>query len=203
MGVLEDALDTEGIQPAVRDSVRSAVERLAALGASAEAASLPHANYALSAYYLIAPAECSSNLARYDGVRYGYRAGEGRDVVDMNMRTRGEGFGDEVKRRIMLGTFALSAGYHDAYYKKALAVRQLIEADFRRVFAEQCDVLACPVSPTPEPRRLTSPPSPTLSRPAGLIERVPTSSAVRTPVCERIVAPAPMVSDWPVPMALA
>ena len=108
VGVVEEWLETEGVQPAVRAAVRASVDRLVALGASAERVSLPYAEYALSAYYLIAPAECSSNLARYDGVRYGYRAPGASDVVEMNMRTRGEGFGDEVKRRIMLGTYSLS-----------------------------------------------------------------------------------------------
>jgi aspartyl-tRNA(Asn)/glutamyl-tRNA(Gln) amidotransferase subunit A len=147
VGVLEDSLGTDGIQPAVRDSVRSVVDRLTVLGASAETASLPHADYALSAYYLIAPAECSSNLARYDGVRYGYRAGDGADVVDLNKRTRGEGFGDEVKRRIMLGTYALSAGYYEAYYGQAQKVRTLVIRDYATAF-ERFDVLVGPTSPT-------------------------------------------------------
>src|SRR5207249_8485391 len=96
-----------------------AAERFARLGCEVDDASLPSFDVALSAYYLIAPAEASSNLARYDGVRYGYRAGDARDVVDLNSRTRAYGFGDEVKRRIMVGTYALSAGYYDAYYGKA------------------------------------------------------------------------------------
>src|SRR5213078_3779912 len=105
------------------------------------------ADYALSAYYLIAPAECSSNLARYDGVRYGYRAEDGVDVMDMNMQTRGAGFGDEVKRRIMLGTYSLSAGYYDAYYGQAQKVRTLVIRDFEAAF-EQVDVIVSPTSPT-------------------------------------------------------
>ena len=109
-------------------------------------AKLPHADYALSAYYLIAPAECSSNLARYDGVRYGFRA-EGRDVVEMNMKTRGAGFGDEVKRRIMLGTYALSAGYYEAYYGQAQKVRTLVIRDYEQAF-ERFDLLVGPTSPT-------------------------------------------------------
>jgi len=120
---------------------------LAGLGAFVEEAALPHAEYALSAYYLIAPAECSSNLARYDGVRYGYRAPDGVDVMDMNMRTRGAGFGDEVKRRIMLGTYSLSAGYYDAYYGQAQKVRTLVIRDYEEAFA-RFDVLVSPTSPT-------------------------------------------------------
>ena len=147
VGVMEDWLGTEGVQPAVRDSVRAAVDRLVGLGATAETASLPHADYALSAYYLIAPAECSSNLARYDGVRYGYRAPGGGDVMEMNMRTRGAGFGDEVKRRIMLGTYSLSAGYYDAYYGQAQKVRTLVIRDYEEAF-RRFDVLVSPTSPT-------------------------------------------------------
>jgi aspartyl-tRNA(Asn)/glutamyl-tRNA(Gln) amidotransferase subunit A len=147
VGLVEDWLAMEGIQPSVADSVRAAVDRLAALGASVAPVSLPHADYALSAYYLIAPAECSSNLARYDGVRYGYRAEDGIDVMDMNMRTRGAGFGDEVKRRIMLGTYSLSAGYYDAYYGQAQKVRTLVIRDFETAF-QRFDVLVSPTSPT-------------------------------------------------------
>jgi aspartyl-tRNA(Asn)/glutamyl-tRNA(Gln) amidotransferase subunit A len=110
--------------------------------------SLPHARYSLPAYYLLAPAEASSNLARYDGVRYGLRAGPpGQGLHDMYSRTRGAGFGTEVKRRIMLGTFALRSGYYDAYYKKAQQVRALIARDYERAFAE-VDLIATPTSPT-------------------------------------------------------
>ncbi|CAN5121872.1 Asp-tRNA(Asn)/Glu-tRNA(Gln) amidotransferase subunit GatA [soil metagenome] len=147
IGVIEGWLEMDGVQPAVRDSVRAAIDRLERLGASVEPAELPHANYALSAYYLIAPAECSSNLARYDGVRYGYRSEDGEDVVQMNMRTRGEGFGDEVKRRIMLGTYSLSAGYYEAYYGQAQKVRTLVIRDYERAF-ERFDLLVSPTSPT-------------------------------------------------------
>ncbi len=146
IGLVEDWLSTEGIQPGVRDSVREAVDRLEGLGASVEPVSLPNAEYALSAYYLLAPAECSSNLARYDGVRYGFRA-EGSDVMEMNTRTRGAGFGDEVKRRIMLGTYSLSAGYYEAYYGQAQKVRTLVIRDFDRAF-ERFDLLVGPTSPT-------------------------------------------------------
>ena len=147
VGVVEDWVDMEGVQPGVRDSIRAAVDRLQGLGASVERADLPHADYALSAYYLIAPAECSSNLAKYDGVRYGYRAPDATDVMDMNLRTRGHGFGDEVKRRIMLGTYSLSAGYYDAYYGQAQKVRTLVARDYAKAF-ERFDLLVGPTSPT-------------------------------------------------------
>lgn len=147
IGLVEDWLSTEGVQTGVRDSVRGAVDRLERLGASVEPVDLPNAEYALSAYYLLAPAECSSNLARYDGVRYGFRAEGATDVMDMNMRTRGLGFGDEVKRRIMLGTYSLSAGYYEAYYGQAQKVRTLVTRDFDRAF-ERFDLLVSPTSPT-------------------------------------------------------
>ncbi|MEW5989377.1 MAG: Asp-tRNA(Asn)/Glu-tRNA(Gln) amidotransferase subunit GatA [Chloroflexota bacterium] len=134
----------EGIEPEVEAAVRTAVEQLARLGADVREISLPHTRYALPVYYLIAPAEASANLARYDGVRYGPRA-NGRDVIDTTRQTRAL-FGPEVKRRIMLGTYALSAGYYDAYYGRALKVRTLIKNDFLRAF-EQVDVIAAPTSP--------------------------------------------------------
>ncbi|HVM10936.1 MAG TPA: Asp-tRNA(Asn)/Glu-tRNA(Gln) amidotransferase subunit GatA [Actinomycetota bacterium] len=146
VGVLRDWFG-EGLQPGVRSAVEGAIERLAGLGAEIGEASLPNAEYALSAYYLIAPAECSSNLARYDGVRYGHRAEDPRDVLDMHLRTRGEGFGQEVKRRIMLGTYSLSAGYYDAYYGQAQKVRTLVIRDFEQAFASY-DLLLSPTSPT-------------------------------------------------------
>jgi aspartyl-tRNA(Asn)/glutamyl-tRNA(Gln) amidotransferase subunit A len=130
----------------VRGSVRAAIDRLEGLGASTGEVSLPHAEHALSAYYLIAPSEASSNLARYDGVRYGLRV-DGDDSVEMMTRTRGAGFGDEVKRRIMLGTYALSAGYYEAYYGQAQKVRTLIIRDYEDAFASY-DVLVSPTSPT-------------------------------------------------------
>jgi aspartyl-tRNA(Asn)/glutamyl-tRNA(Gln) amidotransferase subunit A len=145
--LLEDWLGMEGVEPGVMESFRSAVERLAGLGAKVDVARLPHADYALSAYYLIAPAEASSNLARFDGVRYGYRAPGAADVVEMNMRTRGGGFGDEVKRRIMLGTYALSAGYYEAYYGQAQKVRTLVILDYEEAFS-RFDLLVSPTSPT-------------------------------------------------------
>jgi aspartyl-tRNA(Asn)/glutamyl-tRNA(Gln) amidotransferase subunit A len=146
IGVVRDWLG-EGVEAGVKTSVEASVERLARLGAEFGEVSLPHTDYALSAYYLIAPAECSSNLARYDGVRYGHRADDAPDVVAMNMRTRGEGFGDEVKRRIMLGTYSLSAGYYDAYYGQAQKVRTLVLRDFEAAF-ERFDLLLGPTSPT-------------------------------------------------------
>ena len=145
VGVVKEAFG-EGVEPGVRDSVRHAVDELANLGARVGEASLPHADYALSAYYLIAPSEASSNLARYDGVRYGLRV-DGADSVEMMTRTRGAGFGAEVKRRIMLGTYALSAGYYEAYYGQAQKVRTLIIRDYEAAF-EAFDVLVSPTSPT-------------------------------------------------------
>ncbi len=117
------------------------------LGAQIVEVGLPHTRYSVAAYYLIAPSEAASNLARYDGVHYGHRAQRFDGLVDMYAATRGEGFGDEVKRRIMLGNYALSAGYYDAYYLKALKVRRLIREDFDRAFAA-CDVILSPVTPT-------------------------------------------------------
>ncbi|HEY6567398.1 MAG TPA: amidase family protein, partial [Actinomycetota bacterium] len=135
-----------GVEPDVAASVRAAIDRLADAGANVGEASLPHAEYALSAYYLIAPSEASSNLARYDGVRYGLRE-DGDDSIEMMFRTRGAGFGPEVKRRIMLGTYALSAGYYDAYYGQAQKVRTLVIRDYEAAFTD-FDVLVSPTSPT-------------------------------------------------------
>jgi aspartyl-tRNA(Asn)/glutamyl-tRNA(Gln) amidotransferase subunit A len=137
---------TEGIQPEVESSVRAAIATLADLGAEIVDVSLPHTDYALPAYYLIAPAEASANLARYDGIRYGLSL-EGDNLWDSYCQTRGKGLGPEVKRRIMLGTYALSAGYYDAYYLKASQVRTLIRRDFDRALAA-CDVLVAPTAPT-------------------------------------------------------
>jgi len=135
----------EGIEPDVETAVRAAIAKLAGLGAEIVQISLPHTRYALPVYYLIAPAEASANLARYDGVRYGPRR-VGADLIDSVKKTRAL-FGAEVKRRIMLGTYALSAGYYDEYYGRALKVRTLISRDFEQAFA-QVDVIACPTSPT-------------------------------------------------------
>jgi len=139
---------SEGISSEVRQIIEQAIATFSGLGAEIEETSLPHSEYALPTYYLIAPAEASSNLARYDGVRYGYRAEGASDVVDMFMKTRSLGFGAEVKRRIMLGTYALSAGYYDAYYLRAQQVRTLIKQDFDRAF-EKYDVLLSPTAPSP------------------------------------------------------
>jgi len=138
----------EGLDPEVEKAVRSAVQVLVDLGADTVEVSLPHTEYGVAAYYIVAPAEASSNLARYDGVKYGFRSADGRDLMDMYLNTRSQGFGPEVTRRIMIGTYVLSAGYYDAYYRKATQVRTLIRRDFEQAF-EQCDVLACPVSPIP------------------------------------------------------
>jgi aspartyl-tRNA(Asn)/glutamyl-tRNA(Gln) amidotransferase subunit A len=136
----------DGLQTEVETAVRAAVDTLAALGAEVREVSLPHTNYALPVYYLIAPAEASANLARYDGVRYGLRA-DSESLNGMYRTTRGQGFGPEVKRRIMLGTYALSAGYYDAYYLKAQKARTLIKADFDAAF-DAVDVILGPTSPT-------------------------------------------------------
>jgi len=138
----------EGLDDDVRRAVDQAIETYRGLGAELVEVSLPHTEYAVACYYLIATAEASSNLARYDGVRYGRRAADSQDLGDMYTRSRAEGFGTEVKRRIMLGTYALSSGYYDAYYLKAQKVRTLIRQDFTDAF-NQVDVLLTPVAPTP------------------------------------------------------
>jgi aspartyl-tRNA(Asn)/glutamyl-tRNA(Gln) amidotransferase subunit A len=146
VGVLRDQLG-DGVQPAVRDRVLAAVERMQELGMKVDDAEFPHGDVALSAYYLLAPSEASSNLARYDGVRYGLRSREAADSIEMMFSTRGEGFGPEVKRRIMLGTYALSAGYYEAYYGQAQKVRTVLIRDYAAAF-ERFDVLVSPTSPT-------------------------------------------------------
>lgn len=138
----------EGLDSEVRAAVEAAIQKLAELGCEVKKISLPHTKYAVPAYYLIATAEASSNLARFDGVRYGFRAQGVRSLSEMYRKTRDEGFGPEVKRRIMLGTYALSAGYYDAYYLKAQKVRTLLTRDFEEAF-KQVDVIAAPVTPTP------------------------------------------------------
>lgn len=138
----------EGLDDDVRRAMDQAIATYRDLGAELVEVSLPHTDYAVACYYLIATAEASSNLARYDGVRFGVRAADSRDLVDMYTRSRAEGFGAEVKRRIMLGTYALSSGYYDAYYLKAQKVRTLIRQDFSEAFAK-ADVLLTPVAPTP------------------------------------------------------
>lgn len=137
----------EGMDPEVDKSVKEAIKRFESLGAIPVEISLPHTGYAVATYYLLATSEASSNLARYDGVKYGFRA-EGKDLMDMYIRSRAEGFGPEVKRRIMLGTYALSSGYYDAYYKKAQQVRTLIKNDFDTAF-KIVDLILTPTSPTP------------------------------------------------------
>lgn len=138
----------EGLSPEVETAVREALNVYRSQGATIKEVSLPHTKYGVATYYLVATAEASSNLARYEGSHYGYRAEDATDLIDTGRKTRGQGFGPEVKRRIMLGTFALSSGYIDAYYLKALKIRRLIKDDFDRAFAE-CDVIAGPTSPTP------------------------------------------------------
>jgi aspartyl-tRNA(Asn)/glutamyl-tRNA(Gln) amidotransferase subunit A len=136
----------DGMQPAVEQAVRQAIDVLRQLGAEIKDVSLPHTDFGLPVYYLIAPAEASANLARFDGVRYGLRV-DGGDLLSTYQATRGQGFGPEVKRRIMIGTYALSTGYYDAYYLKAQKVRTLIKADYDQAFNE-VDVIACPTAPT-------------------------------------------------------
>jgi aspartyl-tRNA(Asn)/glutamyl-tRNA(Gln) amidotransferase subunit A len=146
IGVAKEYLG-EGLDPEVRSAVANAVEKLSKLGCEIVEISLPHTEYAISAYYIIATAEASSNLARFDGVRYGYRASDAKTLSEMYRRTRDQGFGAEVKRRIMLGTYALSAGYYDAYYLKAQKVRALLTRDFDEAF-EKVDAIVTPTSPT-------------------------------------------------------
>ena len=146
----------EGMQPGVEAAVRAAIRQLESLGATTQEVSLPHTDYSLPTYYLIAPAEASANLARYDGVKYGYRLEESDEMWEVMRATRGDGFGAEVKRRIMLGTYALSAGYYDAYYLKAQKVRTLIKQDFDQAFGQVedpahssgVDVIVAPTSPS-------------------------------------------------------
>ncbi|WP_226567465.1 Asp-tRNA(Asn)/Glu-tRNA(Gln) amidotransferase subunit GatA [Bacillus stratosphericus] len=138
----------EGVGVEARESVLQALKVLEGLGATWEEVSLPHSKYALAIYYLLSSSEASANLARFDGIRYGYRTDHADDLIDLYKNTRSEGFGNEVKRRIMLGTFALSSGYYDAYYKKAQKVRTLIKKDFEDVF-EKYDVIVGPTTPTP------------------------------------------------------
>jgi len=137
----------EGLDREVKNGVESAIQKLAALGCEIVGVSLPHSEYAIPTYYIVATAEASSNLARFDGVRYGYRAQPARTLSEMYRRTRDQGFGAEVKRRIMLGTYALSAGYYDAYYLKAQKVRTLLTRDFEEAF-QKVDVIVTPTSPT-------------------------------------------------------
>lgn len=137
-----------GLDPEVEKTVRAAIDVYRQLGATIKPIKLPHTKYAVATYYVIAPSEASSNLSRYDGIHYGHRTEQAGNLTELYAKSRGEGFGAEVKRRILIGTFALSAGYADKYYVKALKVRRLIRQDFDAAFAE-CDVIAGPVAPTP------------------------------------------------------
>jgi aspartyl-tRNA(Asn)/glutamyl-tRNA(Gln) amidotransferase subunit A len=148
VGLPKEYYEGGGLSPEVREAVEKALKALTDQGATAVEVSLPHTSFALSTYYLIAPAEASSNLARYDGVRYGYRSESATGLIEMMSKTRAEGFGEEVKRRIMIGTYALSAGYYEAFYGKAQKVRTLIRGDFAKAF-EAADVLLTPTAPTP------------------------------------------------------
>lgn len=138
----------KGIDAEVESAVKKAIAVFQDMGSSVVDITLPHTEYALSAYYIIGPAEASSNLARFDGAHYGYRSPQSGDMIDMYIRSRSEGFGDEAKRRILLGTYCLSAGYYDAYYLKALKVRTKIKEDFDKAF-KSCDIIITPTSPTP------------------------------------------------------
>jgi aspartyl-tRNA(Asn)/glutamyl-tRNA(Gln) amidotransferase subunit A len=148
VGIPKEYSTGAGMDPEVLDTVNKAVQIIEDLGAEKLEVSLPHTEYAVAAYYVIAPSEASSNLARYDGVKYGARDKDQDELIQMYRSTRSQGFGLEVQRRIIIGTYCLSAGYYDAYYGKASQVRTLIMEDFNRAF-EACDVLLCPVAPTP------------------------------------------------------
>ncbi len=147
LGIPREYFEVEGIEPGVRDSIAAALKVLEGAGAEIVPVALPHTDYGLAAYYIIAPAECSSNLARFDGVKYGASAAGARTLMETYLQTRREGFGPEVRRRIMLGTYALSSGYYDAYYLKAQKVRTLIKRDFDDAFAK-CDAIVSATSPT-------------------------------------------------------
>jgi aspartyl-tRNA(Asn)/glutamyl-tRNA(Gln) amidotransferase subunit A len=147
VGIVRECFEAEGLDPQVKASVMAAAAQLEALGCELVDVSCPRFNDGIATYYVIAPSEASANLARYDGVKYGYRAADAPSLAEMTARSRAEGFGDEVQRRILIGTYALSAGYVDAYYKKAQQVRTLIRRDFDRAF-DAVDVLLTPTSPT-------------------------------------------------------
>jgi aspartyl-tRNA(Asn)/glutamyl-tRNA(Gln) amidotransferase subunit A len=148
IGIPQEYHSVKGIDPDVKTRMTDAIGTLQALGADCIEVSLPHAEYSVAAYYVIAPSEASANLSRYDGVKYGFRDMDARNLMDMYQNTRSKGFGREVQRRIIIGTYALSSGYYDAYYAKASKVRTLIMEDFKKVFAT-CDALVSPVAPTP------------------------------------------------------
>ena len=147
IGIPSEFSATEGLDPSVLTAVNNAIEVYEKLGAERVNVSLPHTEYAVAVYYVIAPSEASSNLARYDGVKYGLRNTDDTDLMNMYRSTRSRGFGPEVQRRIIIGTYCLSAGYYDAYYGKASQVRTLIRQDFKKAF-ETCDAILCPVAPT-------------------------------------------------------
>ncbi|HEX2647233.1 MAG TPA: amidase family protein, partial [Candidatus Dormibacteraeota bacterium] len=147
LGVPREYFEVEGIEPGVKDAIDAALFVLQRAGAELVDVSLPHTDYGLAAYYIIAPAECSSNLARFDGVRYGMSEEDAPNITEQYMKTRRKGFGTEVRRRVMLGTYALSSGYYDAYYLKAQKVRTLIKRDFDDAFSK-CDVIVSATSPT-------------------------------------------------------
>jgi aspartyl-tRNA(Asn)/glutamyl-tRNA(Gln) amidotransferase subunit A len=147
LGVPREYYDVEGIEPAVKAAIDKAIKNFRDAGAEIVDVTLPHTDYGLAAYYIIAPAECSSNLARFDGVRYGMFVEDAQNITEAYMRTRRSGFGTEVRRRLMLGTYALSSGYYDAYYLKAQKVRTLIKRDFDAAF-EKCDAIISATSPT-------------------------------------------------------
>ncbi|HEX8323644.1 MAG TPA: Asp-tRNA(Asn)/Glu-tRNA(Gln) amidotransferase subunit GatA [Tepidisphaeraceae bacterium] len=149
VGVVKEFADLPGMDPQVKAAFEAAVEQYRQLGATVVDVSLPNSAYGIAAYYVIAPCEASSNLARYDGVHFGHRTAEKvHDIIELFSKSRAEGFGEEVQRRIMIGTYALSSGYYDAYYVRAQKVRALIKADYDKAF-EQCDVILSPTSPTP------------------------------------------------------
>jgi len=147
IGIIKECFDHPGLNPEVKESVLSGVERFKNLGAEIIEIQCPRFNDGIATYYVIAPSEASANLARYDGVKYGFRSNEGSNLIDMTSKSRAEGFGDEVQRRILIGTYALSAGYSDAYYKKAQKVRTLIRKDFDNAF-KKVDILLTPTCPT-------------------------------------------------------
>jgi aspartyl-tRNA(Asn)/glutamyl-tRNA(Gln) amidotransferase subunit A len=148
IGIPKEYFVTNGLDPEVAASVKNAIGIIEESGAERIDISLPHTQYAVAVYYVIAPSEASSNLARYDGVKYGFRNNADTSLIGMYRRTRSSGFGPEVQRRIIIGTYCLSAGYYDAYFGKASQVRTLIMNDFKKSF-EHCDVILCPVAPTP------------------------------------------------------
>ena len=147
IGLPEEYFEIDGLDAGVKEKITAAVDSLKAAGAETVKVSLPHTKYAIAAYYVIATAEASANLARFDGIRYGNRAEDAKNLIDTYFKSRGKGFGEEVKRRILLGTFVLSSGYYDAYYLKAQKTRTMIRRDFEKAF-EQCDVIVSPTAPT-------------------------------------------------------